>query len=267
MYAQACHGQTFLTGSTGVMNAVPGTLQDGGAGFASTHWSVVLRAAQDESPQAAQAALAELCRSYWPPLYTFLRRGGHPPANAQDLVQAFFVNLLEQNTLARADREKGRLRTFLLGSLQNFLANEHDRATALKRGGGRQIISLEEHYEEAEAALRTGGDADASASYDHTWAATLLDRAWAQLHAAMVAEGKEEWINAVKPLLVGGAETPPNQEQLAAKLGMHPSTLRTALQRLRQRYRETLRGEVARTVSDPAEVDEEVRYLYRVLVS
>ena len=249
------------------MNAVPGTLQGGGAVFASTHWSVVLRAAQDESPQAAQAALAEICQSYWPPLYTFLRRRGHPPANAQDLVQAFFVSLLEQNSLARVNREKGQLRTFLLCSLQHFLANEHDRVTALKRGGGQQIVSLSEHYEEAEAALRTSGDADASTSYDHTWAATLLARAWEQLHAALVAEGKEEWINAVQPLLVGGAETPPNQEQLAAKLGLHPSTLRTALQRLRQRYRETLRAEVARTVSDTAEVDDEVRYLYRVLIS
>ena len=249
------------------MNAVPGTLQEGGAVFASTHWSVVVRAAQNESPEAAQAALAEICQSYWPPLYTFLRRRGHSPANAQDLVQAFFVSLLEQNSLSRVDREKGRLRTFLLGSLQNFLANEHDRASALKRGGGRQIISLEEHFEEAEAALRTSGDADASSSYDHTWAATLLDRAWQQLHASLVAEGKERWINAVKPLLLGGAEQPPSQEQLAAELGLHPSTLRTALQRLRQRYRETLRAEVARTVSDAAEVDEEVRYLYRVLIS
>ena len=249
------------------MNAVPGTLQHGGAVFDSTHWSVVLLAAQNESPEAAQAALGRLCESYWAPLYTFLRRRGHSPANAQDLVQGFFGSLLERNSLSSASREKGRLRSFLLGSLQHFLANEYDRASALKRGGGHQIVPLEEHYEAAEAALRTSGAADATASYDHTWAVTLLNRAWMQLETAFIAEGREQWLNEIKPLLLGGIEPPPNQEQLAAKLKMHPSTLRTSLQRLRQRYRETLRAEVARTVSSPGDIDEEVRYLYRVLIS
>ena len=249
------------------MNMVPGTLQEGGAVFASTHWSVVLLAAQSQSPEAAQAALTTICQAYWPPLYTFLRRRGQSPANAQDLVQAFFVNLLEQNSLRHVDRDKGRLRTFLLGSLQHFLANEHDRASALKRGGGRQIVSLEEHFEEAEVSLLMTGDADAASSYDRTWAATLLDRAWEQLEAALTAEGKAQWLNEVKPLLVGGAEAPPSQEQLAAKLNLHPSTLRTALQRLRQRFREILRAEVARTVSTVTEIDEEVRYLCRVLMT
>jgi RNA polymerase sigma factor (sigma-70 family) len=249
------------------MNAIPGTLQEGGAVFASTHWSVVLLAAQDEAPEAAQAALGALCQSYWPPLYTFLRRRGYAPADAQDLVQGFFVSLLEQNSLRSANREKGRLRAFLLGSLQHYLANEHDRARALKRGGGQQIVSLDEHFEMAEAALGMHDDADPAASYDRAWAVTLLDRAWEHLRAACAAEGKERWLNEVKPLLMGGLAPPPNQEQLAAKLNMHPSTLRTALQRLRQRYREALRGEVARTVSGQAEIDEEVTYLYRVLIS
>ena len=248
------------------MNAVPGTLQEGGAAFATTHWSVVLLAAQNESPEAARAALSTICQAYWPPLYTFLRRRGHPPANAQDLVQAFFANLLEKNSLSRVQRDKGRLRTFLLSALQHFLANEHDRTQTQKRGGGQQIVSLEEHFEEAEGSLLASGD-DQTASYDRTWAATLLDRAWEQLHAAMKAEGKENWLNEVKPLIWGGAEAPPNQEQLAAKLNVHPSTLRTSLQRLRQRFRETLRAEVARTVSAAAEIDEELRYICRVLTS
>ncbi len=248
------------------MNAVPGTLQEGGAVFATTHWSVVLLAAQDESPEAAQAALSKICQAYWPPLYTFLRRRGHPPANAQDLVQAFFANLLEQNSLSRVQREKGRLRTFLLSALQHFLANEHDRAQTQKRGGGQQIISLEEHFEEAEASLVMSGD-DQTESYDRNWAATLLDRAWEQLHGAMKAEGKERFLNEVKPLIWGGEQAPPNQEELAAKLNVHPSTLRTSLQRLRQRFRETLRAEVARTVSTSAEIDEELRYVCRVLTS
>ena len=249
------------------MNAVPGTLQEGGAIFASTHWSVVLLAAQNESPEAAQAALATICQSYWPPLYTFLRRRGHSPANAQDLVQAFFVNLLEQNSFSHVNRDKGKLRTFLLGSLQHFSANEQDRANALKRGGGQQIVPLDEHYAEAEAAVRTVGDADATVSYDRTWAATLLDQAWECLRTAMATEGKEAWLNEIKPLLLGGPEPTPTQEQVAARLNLHPSTLRTALQRLRQRYRETLRAEVARTVCDASEIDEEVRYLHRVLIS
>ena len=135
------------------MKAIPGTLQEGGASFQTTHWTVVLQAQEPESTQVGQEALSVFCDAYWPPLYAFLRHRGHSSAEAQDLTQGFFAHLLERNTLSRADREKGRLRTFLLGSLQNFLANEYDRARALKRGGGRQIISLEEHLPEAEAAM------------------------------------------------------------------------------------------------------------------
>ena len=249
-----------------VMERVPGTLQDGGAVFASTHWSVVLLAARNEPSEASHAALAAICESYWPPLYTFLRRRGHPPANAQDLVQAFFANLLEQNSLSRVQRDKGRLRTFLLSALQHFLANEYDRSQTIKRGGGRQIISLDAHAEEVEAAMPWRGEAE-TMSYDRAWATALLDRAWEQLRTALAAEGKEAWLNEVKPLLWGGAGAPPNQEELAVKLGVHPSTLRTSLQRLRQRFRETLRAEVARTVSTTTEIDEELRYLFRLLTS
>jgi RNA polymerase sigma-70 factor (ECF subfamily) len=249
------------------MKAVPGTLQNGGSPFASTHWSLVLRAAQDEFASDTRAALSSFCNTYWPPLYTFLRRRGHSPAIAQDLVQAFLASFLEQNSLSNASREKGRLRTFLLGALQHFLANEHDRLTALKRGGGKQIISLDEHFAEAEAAIPFERGDDAAISYDRAWAGAILDRAWEQLRAGLVAEGKEKWLNEVKPLLLGGTEAPPNQKELAAKLNLHPSTLRTSLQRLRQRFREILREEVARTVSNMSEVDDEMGYLYRVLVS
>ena len=120
-----------------ITKPVPGTLQEGGASFQTTHWTVVLRARQSESAESAQAALSTFCEAYWPPLYAFLRHRGHSSADAQDLVQGFFAHLLEQNTLTRADQEKGRLRTFLLGSLQNFSFNEYDRARALKRGGSR----------------------------------------------------------------------------------------------------------------------------------
>ena len=246
---------------------MPGTLQEGGAAFASTHWTVVLLAAQSQSPDAAHAALTNFCQSYWPPLYSFLRRRGHSSTDAQDLVQAFFVHLLDQKTLARADRDKGRLRTFLLGSLQNFLANEYDRAQTLKRGGGRQIVSLNDQMFAAEAAVVAAGDLDEGTRYDKHWAASLISQTWERLHTAMAQEGKKPLIDELRPFVVGGAASPPSQEDAAARLGMPISTFRNSLLRLRKRYRETLREEVARTVADAGDIDEEMAYLFRVLLS
>ena len=248
------------------MKPVPGTLHDGGAPFQTTHWTVVLLAAQSQSAETAQEALKSFCQDYWPPLYTFLRRRGHPPADAQDLAQACFVHLLEQNTLARASREKGRLRTFLLGSLQNFLVNEHDRATALKRGGGTKIVSMDDQLIDAEAAVLTAGRDDEANGYDRAWAKTLFSQAWDRLHGTMVGEGKKELIEAIQPFVAGGTSAPPDQEKVAEKLRMPISTFRNALRRLRQRYRDDLRAEVARTVSDSSEIDEELRYLLRLLL-
>jgi DNA-directed RNA polymerase specialized sigma24 family protein len=246
---------------------VPGTLQEGGASFQTTHWTIVWRAGQTESTESAQKALADFCEAYWPPLYTFLRHRGYTPADAQDLVQAFFAHLLEQNTLSRADQEKGRLRTFLLGSLQNFLANEHDRVRALKRGGDRQIVSFDEHLPGAEAAMLATAHLDDVSCYDLTWASNVVKRAWQHLQEAFAAEGKAQWLDELRPFVAGGSTSPPNQEEVAARLGVPVATLRTWLSRLRQRYREALRAEVASTVSDPADVEEEVHYLYRILMS
>jgi RNA polymerase sigma factor (sigma-70 family) len=248
------------------VKAVPGTLQDGGAGFQATHWSVVQMAAQTGLAAMSQEALAAFCQAYWPPLYAFLRRRGHNSSDAQDLTQAFFAHLLEQNTLSRASPEKGRLRTFLLGSLQNFLANEHDRAAALKRGGGKQIVSIEDHFVEAEAAMLAAPLRDDVGSFDQSWAATVVTRAWMRLHDSMAREGRAEWLNQLKPFVVGGTADPPSQEEVAARLNVPISTLRTWLQRLRERYRESLRSEVARTVGDPADVDQELHYLFRLLI-
>jgi DNA-directed RNA polymerase specialized sigma24 family protein len=175
---------------------VPGTLQEGGASFQTTHWTLVLRAGQTESTKSAQQALSDFCEAYWPPLYAFLRHRGYPSADAQDLAQAFFAHLLEQNTLSRADQEKGRLRTFLLGSLQNFLANVHDRARALKRGGGRELISFDEHLPEAEAAMFATAHLDDVSCYDVTWAANVVTQAWKHLQEALVAKGKGQWLRA-----------------------------------------------------------------------
>jgi len=225
-----------------------------------------LRASETESSESARQALAGFCDSYWPPLYTFLRHRGYPSPDAQDLVQSFFAYLLKQNSLIRADRQKGRLRTFLLGSLENFLFNEYDRARALKRGGGRQMVSIEEHLPDAEAAMLATSHLSDAGCYDFVWASNIVSRAWQQLQNEFVAEGKAEWLEELKPFVAGGRVKPPNQEEAAARLGVPIATLRTWLSRLRQRYRESLRMEVARTVSDPADIDQELQYLYRILM-
>lgn len=241
-------------------------MQEGGAPFRTTHWSVVQLAA-DDSAESAERALAEFCQAYWPPLYAFLRHRGHSSADAQDLTQAFFVHLMEYKTLSRADRQKGKLRTFLLGSLQNFLANEYDRAQALKRGGGKQILSLDDNLAEAEASIVAAPEMDAASSFDLVWASNVVKRGWQKLDLAFAADGKTQWLQEMRPYLAGGSEIPPPQDEVATRLGIPVATLRTSLMRLRQRYREALRNEVARTVSDPAEVDEELQYLYRILTA
>jgi DNA-directed RNA polymerase specialized sigma24 family protein len=258
---------TFVARRSVATKAIPGTLQEGGASFQTTHWTVVLRARETESEDSAREALSGFCEAYWPPLYSFLRHRGYSSADAQDLVQSFFAHLLEQNTLIRADRQKGRLRTFLLSSLQNFLYNEYDRVRALKRGGGRQIVSIEEYLPEAEAAMLATSHLSDARCYDLVWASNIVSRAWQNLQNAFVAEGKAEWLEELRPFVAGGSITPPNQEQAATRLGVPIATLRTWLSRLRQRYRESLRMEVASTVSDPADVDAELHHLYRILMA
>jgi len=249
------------------MKPIPGTLQEGGAGFQTTHWTLVLRAGETQSDTSAQKALSNFCEAYWPPLYAFLRHRGHASPEAQDLVQGFFAHLLEQNTLSRADQEKGKLRTFLLGSLQNFLFNEYDRAHALKRGGGQKILSIDEHLLEAEASMMGTSHMTDAHCYDLVWASNVVKRAWQQLQDGFETEGKAEWLEVLRPFVAGGGKTPLSQDEAAAKLGVPIATLRTWLSRLRQRYREALRTEVANTVSDPAEVDQELHYLYQVLTT
>jgi len=227
----------------------------------------VLRAGEVDSEPSAQRALSGFCESYWPPLYTFLRHRGHPSADAQDLVQSFFVHLLEQNTLSRADRQKGRLRTFLLGSLENFLYNEYDRTRALKRGGDRQILSIEQHLPEAEAAMLATVHLSDAACYDLAWASNIVSRAWKNLQDQFEAEGKAEWLEELRPFVAGGGMRTPSQEEAAARLGVPIATLRTWLSRLRQRFRESLRAEVGSTVSDPADIDRELRHLYEILLA
>jgi DNA-directed RNA polymerase specialized sigma24 family protein len=208
-----------------------------------------LHAAQTESTDSAQQGLFLFCAAYWPPLYAFLRHRGYPPADAQDLAQDFFAHLLEKNALRHADEEKGRLRTFLLGALQNFLISEHDRASALKRGGGLEIRSFEELLTEAEAVMLATAHLHDVSSYDAAWASNVVRQSGQRLQDVFREEGKAPLLVELKPFVAGGMATPPKQEEVAARLGVPIATLRTWLSRLRQQYRDVLRAEMARTPS------------------
>ncbi len=227
----------------------------------------MLEAGKGGSDDSTQRALSTFSEAYWPPLYTFVRRRGHSPADAQDMVQGFFEQLFKQNALGRANQEKGRLRTFLLASLQNYMMDEHGRARALKRGGGQQLVSLDQKTAEAEAAISASLHLDDVRSFDLAWASGIVKRSWEKLQKNLTDEGKAEWLSELKPFVDGAGSAPPNQQEVAARLGVPIATLRTWLSRLRHRYREILRAEVANTVSDSASIDQELRYLHQVLTS
>ncbi len=255
------------------MKLIPGTLQEGGARFSSTHWSLVVEAADVQS-QVAEGALADLCRRYWPPIYTFVRRRGHRACEAQDLTQAFFVHVLEKRLYARADPARGRFRTFLLAALKHFLADAQAREQALKRGGGCEFLPLSEELLAAEsasfiapemplAAARTDG---ADRLFEARWAAALLGRALETLESAYTAEDRGTLFRALRPFLGGADAPPPDHRELATRLGLPVNTLRTHIHRLRGGYRAALRAEVADTVAAENEVQDELRHLLRVLM-
>lgn len=231
--------------------------------FLTTHWSVVLAAADTSSPQAPQA-LATLCQAYWYPLYAFVRRQGHSPHDAQDLTQAFFARLLEKGYLKDVDRQRGRFRSFLLASLKHFLANQWDRARALKRGGGQQVISLDERDAESRYALEPKDEQSADRLYERRWALLLLERVLGRLKQEFVSAGKAGLFEALKGVLSAGSGALPYAE-VAARLGTSEAAVKVAVHRLRRRYRELLRAEIAQTVASPAEVEDEIRYLFAVL--
>ncbi len=234
-----------------------------GATFATTHWSVVLAAGDPDTLQSA-AALEQLCRAYWYPLYACVRRRGHQPQDAQDLTQGFFASLLAGNYLARADRERGRFRTFLLTAFDNFLHNEHDRTTALKRGGGREFISWDEHVAEGRYAQEPAGGLSPEQLFEKRWAATLLERVLVRLRAEFDQAERRELFDQLKPHLWGEDEAAPYAE-LGTRFAMTVSALKVTVHRLRRRYRDLLRDEIAQTVADPAEIDGEIQYLIRVV--
>jgi RNA polymerase sigma-70 factor (ECF subfamily) len=233
------------------------------AWFMTTHWSIVLNAQDPTSPQASQA-LEKLCRSYWYPLYAFVRRQGHDEATAKDMTQGFFAKLLEKNYLADVHPEKGKFRTFLLVAIKHFMSDERDKARALKRGGGVTVISLDETVGEDRYRREPIEVLDAEKLYERRWALTLLEQARAQLKEEYRVGGKTELYERMQ-LFESGDKDGPAYAQVAPTLGLSESGLRSAVHRMRQRYGELVREEVAQTVSNPAEVDEEIRYLIRVV--
>ena len=227
----------------------------------------MLQAGKASSQEAEPKALAAFCEAYWPPLYTFLRRRGSSPADAQDIVQGFFEHLFQHNTLSRVDQEKGRLRTFLLGSLQNFLLKQRERRGAIKRGGAQQFVSFGELLPQAEASMLATSHLSDVNSYDVAWASSVVTRAWKNVRDRFAAEGKREWVDELRPFIAGGTSPPPNQQEVAKRLGTSVENFRVWLSRLRQTYRHALRAEVASTVSDPTEIDDELHYVYRILTA
>jgi RNA polymerase sigma-70 factor (ECF subfamily) len=231
--------------------------------FATTHWSVVLSTAQSNASQASEA-LEKLCRTYWPPLYSYVRRQGYGPEDAQDLTQAFFAKLLEKNFWARADPQKGRFRSFLLTALRQFLADERDRARAAKRGGGAALISFDEQVGEEHFLEGLDHKLSPEQQFDKQWASTVLKQARARLRQECIASGKSDLYDRIN-LLGDQDERPDTYADIAQQLGMSVSAIKSAVSRLRARYGELVREEVANTVSSPAEVDAEIRHLLSVI--
>lgn len=225
----------------------------------------MLAAGQDRSP-AGRDALVTLCETYWYPLYAFVRRRGHAAEEAQDLTQEFFARLLEKESVASADPARGKFRSFLLSSLNHFLANEWRRARAQKRGGERPILSLDFQHGESSLAIEPAHDLTPEKLFERRWALTLLTQALARLRDEYAAAGKLPLLERLQPYLGGGDDTA-SYRDLAGDLGMSEGAVKVAVYRLRRRCRDILREEIAQTVAGPEEVDEELRDLFDALGS
>jgi DNA-directed RNA polymerase specialized sigma24 family protein len=237
----------------------------GGASFHTTHWTIVVTAAQSQT-RGGPAALAELCRLYWYPLYVFARGRGHSPDDAQDLTQGFFLHLLEHRALARVDRLKGKFRSFLLASFQNYLSIEAHRARSLKRGGSCKFVTLDLERAESRYLQEPGGALTAEKIFDARWAMTLLGRAMTLLGEEYAAQGKTSTFELLKAFL-DLSKAPPPYEQAADALQVSVASVKTLIHRLRKRFASILREEVRRTVSDPAEVEGEIHALCDALIA
>jgi RNA polymerase sigma-70 factor (ECF subfamily) len=227
--------------------------------FTTTHWSVVLSARQNQSPESAQA-LETLCRTYWYPLYAFVRRKGHPPHDAQDLTQEFFARLLKKDYLNAVDPRKGKFRSFLLVAMDHFLAKEWRKGHAQKRGGGATFLSLDETTAEGQYLQIPGPDLPPEKIFEQQWAFTLLAQVISSLRAEYVSEGKEALFDALKIFLTGEKQAGV-YAQLASRFQTTEGALKMVVSRMRQRYRELTCAEIAKTVAEPDEVEQELRAL------
>jgi RNA polymerase sigma factor (sigma-70 family) len=234
----------------------------GGAVFTTTHWSVVLEA-QGESP-AAQEALEKLCRTYWRPIFAFLRRQGLRPDEAEDITQGFFAELLERRSLDAVRKERGRLRSFLLGGLKYFLANEQRRAMAIKRGKGQRLIPLEEFRADDRIEMEPADQMTPEMIYERRWALTVLERVLSRLKDEYLAADNAALFDSLKELLPDEPGSP-SQAEIAARLGMTENAVRQAFYRFRQRYQALLREEIANTVATPGDIEDELLHLIAVL--
>jgi RNA polymerase sigma-70 factor (ECF subfamily) len=231
--------------------------------FRTTHWSVVLAAADTDSPRR-QSALSALCQSYWYPLYAFARRQGRNPQEAEDLTQDFFARLLAKNGLASVSRGNGRFRSFLLASLKNFLANDWDRNHAIKRGRDFVIISWDEQSAEQRYLVEPRHEATPEKLFEQSWALTVIEGVLEQLRKEYADAGKGRLFEAIQTYLSGddGADT---YAAMAAKLNMTEGAVKMAVLRLRENFRHRLRAEIAQTVGDTGEIDDELRHLFACL--
>jgi len=239
-----------------------GTPQTAGC-FPTTQWSLVLVAGDHDSPEA-DAALAGLCRCYWFPVYAYIRRTGHDADAAQDLTQDFFSRLAERRFFTAANRGKGRFRSFLLTVLKRFLVNEWQRSQAAKRGGGREILSLDAAAAEERYRLEPADHRTADRLYDRRWVLALLDRVMDALQREHTAAGQEALFDQLRVFLYGD-KSPRSQAEIGARMGLSESAVKSTVHRLRIRYRELLRAEVARTLASPLDVEDELRQLLQVL--
>ena len=245
-------------------STAPATTAPPGEVFVTTRWTVVLAAGRTSSH--SDRALGELCQTYWYPLYAYVRRRGHPKADAEDLVQAFFAKFLEKNYLEGLRAERGKFRAFLLASLKHFLANEWDKSQRQKRGGGALHLSLDWQSADERFHLDPPDPASPDRAFDREWALALLERVIARLRDECAASGKAALFEQARGYLMVGAAAIPYAEA-AQRLGLDEGAVRVAVHRLRKRYRELLRDEIAQTLDRPEQVAEELRSLQAALAS
>jgi RNA polymerase sigma-70 factor (ECF subfamily) len=238
----------------------------GAANFNTTHWTMVLACEGESDSPRAQEALASFFQTYWYPLYGYVRRRGYSEPDAEDIVQAFCLHLQEKGAVAKADPHRGKFRTFLLSSLQNFLANENERACAQKRGGGRELIRLDADEANARYELEPGHSVTPETIFERRWANALLEQTVSGLRADFITRGKERLFDGLSSFLTSDLDEI-SYQTAADQLGLPLSAVKTTVHRLRRDYRSKLREEISRTVSSSDEIDDEILYLRKVLAS